>query len=93
MKVSAAIILLFFLSSCVIKDDLPSLWGRLNSTCSDITILLNNMGLSSSDYGENKLTKLLVPNAEFGYRAEQIKVRAFTELNRLDIELVMILKR
>jgi hypothetical protein len=88
MKVSAVIILSFFLSSCVIKDDLPSQWGPLNSKCSDVTILLNNMGLSSSDYGENKLSKLLVPNAEFGYRAEQIKVRAFTELNRLDIELV-----
>jgi hypothetical protein len=88
IKLSAVVVLLFFLSSCVLKDDLPSQWGPLNSKCSDITILLNNMGVLSSEYGENKLSKLLVPNAEFSHRAEQIKIRAFTELNKLDIEFV-----
>jgi hypothetical protein len=46
------------------------------------------MGVISSEYGENKLSKLLVSNAEFSHRAEQIKIRAFTGLNRPDIDLV-----
>ena len=88
MKLATIVFLSFFLCACATKDDLPAEWGSLNSDCSDVIALLENRGIRSSQYGESRLTELLVPKAEFRHIADQINISIISSKNTFNIELL-----
>jgi hypothetical protein len=47
--------------------------------------LLDNKGVSSSEYGESRLSVLLVPTAEFSHRADQSTLLMFAKVLQWEV--------
>ncbi|WOI39200.1 hypothetical protein R1T43_09300 [Alteromonas sp. CI.11.F.A3] len=89
MKSVTIILFSLFLGSCSMRDDYPSEWGTLLSDCSDETILVSNKGLRSSEYGDDKLSAMLVPDAQYSHLADQLRVSIVASASTISIDLLL----